>query len=559
MQTTSSVLDHDLPSPAEKKRRGISIVWVIPLVAAFIAAWLAFTTLAEKGPTITIDFKTAEGLEAGKTKVKYKDVEVGHVTDVRLAEDLSHITITAEMVKGAEPYMNDGTRFWIVRPRVGAGGISGLSTLVSGAYVEVDPGDGDMSDAFVGLEEPPLISSDVAGREFVLRSDKLGSVSRGSPIHYRGLEVGEIIGHELDADGQGVTLHAFVEAPYDALVSERTRFWNISGIDFEMSADGVSLSTGSLQSLLIGGVAFDTPVSTITSEPAEAGAEFALFDNLKSISESAITETIPYLVYFDGSVRGLHIDAPVEFRGMKVGRVADVRLVYDSETDSLAIPVVIEIEPQRVGIVGDVTSNAPDEHAVMAHLVDQGLRAQLASGSLLTGELLVALDFHDDQPFASLGYDQHYPEIPSVPSDLEGLTRSVTDVVNQIAALPIEEIGADISHILGSVDALVSSPDIQQSPASLKGALDDVRSLITKVDGQTGPLLTALLDALESADLTLDQATATLASAEGMVGEGSQVRFGLDNTLTEISGAARSIRIFADYLERHPEALLRGK
>ncbi len=197
--------------------------------------------------------------------------------------------------------------------------------------------------------------------------------------------------------------------------------------------------------------------------------------------------------------------------------------------------------------------------AGMAHLVDQGLRAQLASGSLLTGELLVALDFHEDQDTAALSYDQHYPEIPSIPSDLEGLTRSVTDVVNQIAALPIEEIGADIKNILDGVDALVSSPDMQQSPASLKGALDDVRALITKVDGQTGPLLAALLNALESADLTLDQATATLASAEGMVGEGSQVRFGLDNTLTEISGAARSIRIFADYLERHPEALLRGK
>ncbi len=300
-------------------------------------------------------------------------------------------------------------------------------------------------------------------------------------------------------------------------------------------------------------------MTTEASQPAAAGTEFALFDDQTSISEAAITETVPYIVHFDGSVRGLHIDAPVEFRGMKVGRVADVRLVYDTETDRLDIPVVIEIEPERVGIVGDIATDAPDEHAVMAHLVDQGLRAQLASGSLLTGELLVALDFHEDQSAAVLSFDQHYPEIPSVPSDLEGLTRSVTDVVNQIAALPIEEIGADIKNILDGVDALVSSPDMQQSPASLKGALDDVRGLIAQVGGQAGPLMAALLNALESADLTLDQATATLASAEDMVGDGSEVRFELDNTLTEISGAARSIRIFADYLERHPEALLRGK
>ncbi|MGI9451265.1 MAG: intermembrane transport protein PqiB [Geminicoccaceae bacterium] len=345
MPSTSSVLDHDLPTADEKQRRGLSIVWLIPLVAGAIAIWLAYTTLAEKGPTVTLSFKTAEGLEAGKTKVKYKDVEVGQVNEVRLADDLSHIVVTAEMVKGAEPYMNDGTRFWIVRPRIGAGGISGLSTLVSGAYVEVDPGEGEARKAFVGLEEPPLVSSEVAGREFVLRADTLGSVSRGSPIQYRGLEVGEILGHELDADGQGVTLHAFVEAPYDRLVTEQTRFWNISGIDFDMTADGVSLSTGSLQSLLIGGVAFDTPLTTTASPAADAGREFALYDSLKSITESAFTQTVPYLVHFDGSVRGLHIDAPVEFRGMKVGRVADVRLVYDTTNDSLAIPVVIEIEP----------------------------------------------------------------------------------------------------------------------------------------------------------------------------------------------------------------------
>ncbi len=559
MHANSSVLDHDLPAPTERSRRGISIVWIIPLVAALIAAWLAYTTLAEKGPTITIEFKTAQGLEAGKTKVKYKDVEVGHVTDVRLADNLSHIIVTAEMVKGAEPYMNDGTRFWIVRPRIGVGGISGLSTLVSGAHVEVDPGEGDAIGTFVGLEEPPLVGSDVAGREFVLRAERLGSVSRGSPIHYRGLEVGEILGIELDVDGQGVTFHAFVEAPYDMLVSEQTRFWNVSGIDFELGANGVSLSTGSLQSMLIGGIAFDTPVTAEVNRPAEAGTAFALFDNLKSISEAAFTETVPYLVHFEGSVRGLHVGAPVEFRGMKVGQVTDIRLVYDTEADSLDIPVVIGIEPERVGIVGDVAFDTADEHAVMAHLIEQGLRAQLASGSLLTGELLVSLDFHDDQTVAALNYDQHHPEIPTVPSDLEGLTRSVSDVVNQIAALPIEDIGADIKHILESVDALVSSPETQQSPTSLKGALDDVRDLIAKVDGQTGPLMAALLNALESADLTLNQATATLTSAENMVGEGSQVRFGLDNTLTEISGAARSIRIFADYLERHPEALIRGK
>ncbi|MDH3664878.1 MAG: MlaD family protein, partial [Alphaproteobacteria bacterium] len=338
MTGSSSAPEHDLPTPTERQRRGVSMVWIIPLVAAAIAAWLAFVALSERGPTVSISFKTAEGLEAGKTKVKYKDVDVGLVTEVTLSEDLSHIVVTAEMAKGAEAHMNDGTRFWIVRPRVGAGGVSGLSTLVSGAYVEIDPGEGEPESTFVGLEEPPLIDSDVAGREFVLRTDTLSSISRGSPIQFRGLDVGEILGYELDEDGQGVSLHAFVQEPYDRLVSERTRFWNTSGISLELSADGINASTGSLQSLLVGGIAFDTPLTSTVEEAAAPGTAFPLYDSFKSLTEAAFVKTVPFLVHFDGSVRGLRVNAPVEFRGMKVGRVADVRLVYDADKGSLAIP-----------------------------------------------------------------------------------------------------------------------------------------------------------------------------------------------------------------------------
>ena len=567
MQPMSSAPDHDMPTPAEKGRFGISIVWLIPLVAGVIAVWLAYTTLAEKGPTVTIIFKTAQGLEAGKTKVKYRDVEVGLVTGVKLAADLSHIVVSAEMTKDVEPHVNEGTRFWIVRPRVGAGGVSGLSTLVSGAFIEIDPGGGEAQSEFVGLEEPPLISSDVAGKEFMLRSESLGSVSRGSPIQFRGLEVGEILGYELDEKGQGVTIHAFVQAPFDELVTNQTRFWNVSGIDLALGAEGVRVSTGSLQSMLVGGIAFDTPPESVESRVAEAGRKFTLYDSFETVTESAFTEAVSYLVEFDGSVRGLSAGAPVEFRGIKVGKVIDVNLVYDMKDESLSIPVVIELEPGRVGVIGDTPISeqaSPAEalrehHQAIASLVDQGLRAQLAAGNLLTGALIVALDFHDNPPEASIDIDQPVPRIPTVRSNLEGLAQTASDVVNQIAALPIEEIGADLRNILQSADKLVSSPDTQRSVETLSAALSDVRALLAKVDGQADPLIRAMIDALESADLTLAQSRSTLVATEGFFGNGSEVRNGLDDTLREISGAARSIRIFADYLERHPEALLRGK
>lgn len=567
MRTGSPVSDHDLPVPDEKSHRLLSIVWLIPVVAAAIAIWLAYTTLAEKGPTVTIMFKTAEGLEAGKTKVKYRDVEVGLVTRVQLASDLSHIVVTAELKKGLEPHMNEGTRFWIVKPRVGTGGVSGLSTLVSGAFVEVDPGKGETKSAFVGLEEPPLIDSDIDGKEFVLRAETLNSVFRGSPIQFRGLDVGEVMGYELNDDNQGVTIHAFVKAPYDQLVTEQTRFWNTSGISTNLSADGISFSTGSLQSLLIGGVAFDTPLDSSTSRVANAGREFTLYDSFDNVAESAFTETVRYLLYFDGSVRGLHVGAPVEFRGIKVGKVVEVRLVYDINEASLKIPVLVELEPGRVGVIGDTPNDGQDEpldlqeqhHAAMLQLVGQGLRAQLTTGNLLTGALVITLDFHEDQPQASLTYDQSFPEIPTIPSGLDGLAQAATDVVNQIATLPIEEIGVDIEQILAKIDALVSSSETQESMQTLSAALNDIRALIAKIDGQADPLLTAMFDMLQSVDLTLEQSRSTLATTQGFIDEDSKMRHDLDTTLSEISGAARSIRIFADYLERHPEALLRGK
>ncbi|MGI9509946.1 MAG: intermembrane transport protein PqiB [Geminicoccaceae bacterium] len=561
MTDISSAPEHDLPTPTEKPGRSLSIVWLIPLIAAAIAAWLAYAAVSNKGPTITITFESAEGLEAGKTKVKYKDVDVGLVTEVALAEDLSHILVTAEMAKGTSPHVNERTRFWIVRPRIGTGGISGLSTLVSGAYVEVDPGGGEAETEFVGLEEPPLIDSDIAGREFVLHTDTLSSISRGSPIQFRGLDVGEILGYELDDDSQGVSLHAFIQEPYDQLVTERTRFWNTSGINLDLSADGINASTGSLQSLLIGGIAFDTPLTSSADQPAETGAEFPLYANFKNLAEAAFVKTVPYLVHFDGSVRGLRVNAPVEFRGMKVGRVADVRLVYDARRGSLEIPVVIELEPERVAIEGgdETATDAPDDYAVMAELVEKGLRAQLASGNLLTGELLVALDIKKYRPKAALDFDQVYPEIPSIPSDLEDLTRSVSDVVGEISGLPLQEIATDLRQLLQSTDALVSSPEAIGSLESLDAALVDIQALTAKLDGQTGPLLDAFLAALRNADLTLDQTRSTLAATEGLVSENSKMNRGLNGALAEISSAARSIRIFADYLERHPEALLRGK
>jgi paraquat-inducible protein B len=539
-----SALERDeLPEVEVKKRRGISLVWLIPLVAGVIAIWLAYTTLQEKGPQITVMFDNAEGLEAGKTRVKYRNVEVGLVDEVRLSEDLSHIVVTASLDKTMEPHMKEGTRFWIVRPRVGFGGVSGLGTLLSGAHVEFDPGEGQPTRDFVGLAEPPPITLQVPGTEFVLRTDHLGSIGRGAPVYYRSIPVGQVLGYELAEDKKGLTVKVFVEAPNDQLVRPDSRFWNASGVNVSVGAEGVDVAMESLEALVAGGIAFDTPDIDQPGEPAASGTEFPLFANLREVTEAGFTQRIPYLVRFDGSVRGLRAGAPVEFRGIRVGTVTDVRLEIDSKQNGVRIPVTLEIEPQRFGVERPAANVQP--YAIMAALVERGLRAQLTSGNLLTGELLVDLDFHPDSPPAQLDRSGPYPEIPSVPADLEAMTASVTAALQKLAALPLPELVDDLRHAVQGIDGLVTSPDTKQAVTALTQAAVRLEALIGTLDQRAGPLFA--------------EAQSTLASVDGLVGEKSQARYDLNALLKELTGAARSIRVFADYLERHPDALIRGK
>src|SRR3954447_15409069 len=515
----------------ERGRRRFSVVWLVPLVAAAIAIWLAVTTLREQGPTVTIAFKTAEGLEAGKTKVRYKDVEVGTVQDVRLSDDLENVVAVAELRKQVEPFVTEGTRWWVVRPRVGASGVSGLGTLLSGAYIGLDPGQGKRALSFTGLEEPPPMTSDVPGRRFGLHADNRGSVEQGSPVYYRGLRVGQVLGRTLDENRRSFTFTVFVDAPNDQLVRDTSRFWNASGVDVSVGANGVEGAPQSLQSILAGGLAFDTPGIEAPGEEAAADHAFPLHESRRKVDEPVYTEKVPYLVRFEGSVGGLHAGSPVQFNGIPVGVVTDVRLEDDAASKRIGIPVTLDLEPQRIAVKGGAPPREP--YLGMRNLVAQGLRAQLQSGNLLTGELVVALAFHPEAPPAELRTDTgSYPEIPSVPADLETIKRSVNDVLDKLAALPIDQL-------LGRLDQTVQG----------------INGLTTQVPA----LADSLRRTADAATTTLTTANGTLRSVDQMTGSSSQLRLGAQGLIAELTGTARSFRALADYLERHPESLVRGK
>jgi paraquat-inducible protein B len=569
---------HELPEAVVSTRRHqISIVWFVPLVALLIGGWLIYKTVSEKGPTISISFQTAEGLEAGKTKIKYKDVELGQVTEIRLTPDLSRVLVTAELVKEAEEFLSANTRFWIVRARVAAGQISGLGTLFSGAYIGLDPGKpGLPGTQFVGLETPPVVTTDLPGRHFRLQASRLGSLDIGAPVYFRQIKVGQVVGYKLAEDGDSVSVEIFINHPVDKQVYKNTRFWNASGLDFVVDAAGIRVNTESLVTILVGGIAFDTPANLEPGGPAEDGENFKLYESRERIFDKTYTEKSRWLLYFEGSVRGLTVGSPVEFRGIPVGQVLDINMAYDSKKKTFLIPVLVEIEQERIKILGELDMD--DRQKQNDYLVAQGMRAQLKTGSLITGQLYVDLDFHPDAEPAQINWEGRYPQMPTVPTPMEEITTSVTQLLKKLEKLPIEQIGNDLRDTVQGAKRLVNSAQLQEAIAALNQTLSQVQQFTATLTRVISPELRSAMANLNTTlkyseklvrnfdrtvvpelDATLQAAQSTLSTVQGSVSKDSPLYYELMRVFKELSGAARSIRVMADYLERNPDALIYGK
>ncbi len=540
-QKNEDLTSEEIPEAAIAERKGISMVWLIPIIAILIGAWLTYKAYTETGPTITITFKTAAGLVAGKSKVKYKNVEVGQVEEINIRKDLSGVDLTVQMNPGIKKYLTDKTDFWVVRARIAAGQVSGLGTLFSGGYIGMDPvAEGKRARKFVGLEIPPPITTDVPGKRFILQTKRRGSVDVGTAIYYRQIKVGQVLDYKLEKSGEQVDMEIFIREPYDQYVHKDTRFWNASGLDVSLSAEGITIDTESFASIMLGGIAFDTPASLSKSGIAEEDSVFWVYKNRAATREQVYTEKSYFLLHFDGSVRGLVPGAPVEFRGIKVGQVLDVKLIIDIQKTDVQIPVLIEIEPERFVISGKDAKQkfqkirqqdkSQDRRIVMEALIAQGLRATIQSGNLLTGKRLVAFDFYPDAAPAKLIYGGTYPEVPTIPSGIEGITTKVAGLLEKLDKIPLEKIGINIEAATANL-------------AKVTGTLDQLP-------------LEEMAVALEGA---VTQANRTLLGSAALMRPDSPLQHDLRNTLQEISEAARALREMADYLERHPEALLRGK
>jgi len=538
--------------PEIKQKAGPSIIWLIPLVTAIVGGWLVVVTLIDQAPTATITFNTAEGIQAGKTAVKYKNVEIGLVDEIQFAKDFDHVELSVTFNEGMDQFLRRNTRFWVVRPQFSLRGVSGLGTLLSGSYIEIDPGPGSPQNHFVGLEEIPLITRDDAGTKITLVSDELGSLAGGSPIYYQGLFAGEVLGYELGSDAESIYIHAFVRDPYDQLVRGNSRFWNVSGLDVSMGADGIEIKTASMQALMFGGISFETPT---TLEPANSDVEnliFTLYPNHDVIDEEAYTRKLQFVMYFNSSVRGLSPGAPLEFKGIRIGNVLDVKLEFNPDDTSFRIPVLVEIEPDRiVDRTADANTSAGN---MLQTLVERGLRARLSTGSLLTGQLYVELNMYPGTEAVYLGDGSTlHPELPTIPGAFEAMTESVQNFISKLETVDVEEMGNNILGILAGTNELLNKAETEQTVTDLQASMRALKNILRTVDSAD------LEQTIESANKVLGNVNNTLTMIDGVLTPNSPLQYNIIQVTGELEETARALRSLVQMLERQPQAIIFGR
>ncbi|MCK6405368.1 MAG: MlaD family protein [Rhodocyclaceae bacterium] len=506
-------LPPDYPNPViEPKKRGLSLIWLVPLIAILAGIGLVVRTAMERGPEISVSFKNADGIEPGKTKVRYKSVEIGVVERVELSDDLEKIHARIRMSKSVTPLLVEDARFWVERPRVSGTNVEGLSTLLSGAFIGMDIGKSKRAErSFNGLDRPPLVTFTEPGTHYRLRARQLGSLDSGSQIFYRRVAVGQVVRYEMDEKGRGLDIEIFIKAPYDRFVNAETRFWEASGVDVELSASGLRVETQSLNAILSGGIAFDTRGDPEKAAPAEKSAVFRLFDRKTTAMAQEDDEVVSMRLAFNESVRGLAVGAPVDFRGIEIGKVTGIGGEVDQAKGLIQMVVDVDLYPNRLRQINVKQARKMPFKEGLNALVGGGLRAQLRTGNVIAGQLFVALDYFKDSPKASVDWSNNPPVMPTIPGSLARIEQQLQNMMlaanallQKLNALPLEQLSVDASAAMRSLDSTLKNIDRQ---------LDD----------------------------------------------GSLMQQDLRDSLRELSKAAAEARTFLEYQSKYPESLIKGK
>lgn len=536
---------------APVRRARFSLILLIPVLAIAISGWLAWKHFATQGPLISITFDTADGLTTGQTQVKNKAVTLGTVQDITLSPDMRRVTVQVQMNANSAHILTDHTRFWVVRPRINGASITGLDTLISGAYIAIDPGapNGHYQTEFKGLEAAPGIRSDQPGSTFWLVAPAVGSLGQGSPVFFRDLPVGEVLGYTMPPGGDGpIVLQVFVQAPYDHYLRTDSRFWNVSGVQVGVGAGGLKVQLQSIQALLSGGVAFGLPQRRVGVDAplAPANSVFKLYGSQSEADNARYHQRFKVATYVDTSVKGLAAGSQVTMFGLQIGSVTDVKLEISDPRILPKVRVEMEIEPERILSAPDTQAKQVQEF--LTAFVASGMRASVQSASFLTGESMIGLQFVKNAPPAQVTYEGDVAVLPSQPGGFDGIMASVSTITDKIAAMPLTQIGDHVNDLIAHADGRLNSREVTQSLVAFRNSLQNVDRLTRNADQHLPALMSAIQGTLNNAQTLL-----------GTYGGDTDFHRNLEGMILQMSQMARSLRFLTDYLDHHPSALITGR
>ena len=516
------------PPQALVRRSRFSVVWLIPILAAVIAGYLGYRTLMERGPLLTLTFSTAEGLTAGQTQVQYKAVALGTVESIDLSRDNHNVIVKVRMNNVGARFLTDHARFWVVRPSFALGNLSGLQTLVSGDYIAVDPGlpGGQHRTSFTGLEEPPGVRSDEPGHTYVLKAENIGSLGSGSPVFYRDVIVGEVLGYDIGNGLGPVTVNIFVRSPYDRLVRPESHFWNSSGISVGFQGGALHIEFQSIGALIAGGVTFDLPHEAENSAPSPNNAVFPLYVSHDAAQAAGYQQKIPIVTYFESSVNGLARGAPVDILGIQIGQVTDVKLIFDPNAATVKVRVALELQPERVFAAKILPQNMTIEQSIQK-LVNNGLRLELATANYVTGQQIISLTMVPGAAAVPIAKEGDAFVLPSQGGALASLTASLSAISGNLSKFPFEQIGDNLNKLLLTANGTLGNHQIKQMLAELSE--------------------------------TLKLTNTTLGGLNQGFGNDSDFQRNLDDLMTQANNTLQSLDQLSSYLDRHPESLLLGR
>jgi paraquat-inducible protein B len=550
-----------MPPPAVHiRQRRVSFVWIIPIVAAVIAIYLGYRTIVQQGPLVTVTFNNSQGLAAGQTQVKYKWVALGTVESIDLSPDNSHVIVKLRMNNVGARFLTTHTRFWVVRPSLSVTNLSGLDTLVSGSYIGIDPGvhGGRYDTHFTGLEEPPGVRSDEPGSTYVLHADSVGSLNSGSPVFYRDVVVGEVLGYDL-GDGIGpVTINIFVRAPFNKLVKPSSHFWDSSGISVGVQGGTLRVRVQSLEAVLAGGVTFDLPADQASAPSSTDNATFRLYPTAEDAAAAGYLHQVAAVAYFQSSVAGVGRGTPVTIFGIQVGDVTDVNFILDPATGLAKVRVRMELQPDRVIHTADFSGNLKPQD-VLQRMVDRGMRVALETSSFITGQKDLALDFEPGAGHVPVKYEGDAILLPTEEGGGSDILTAASQITAKLSAIPFAAIGQNLNKLLVTSNETLGGDQVKNALTSLSATLESVQRLVASTDRGLQPTLHELPALTANLQATLRGANLAVTQLNRGYGNNSDFQRGLGQLMDQAGGALRSVKDLADFLDRHPESLLLGR